>query len=128
MSIRKYVHDPCLIPDGTYVARVKAVRQKAKDGRSWTVVSLEIVQGFWKRRVVFDIIRRHGFSREAVDADGERESSLVGLSAAMGKPDRACRDLIGRLVEIDVGSQWRGDLQRQSNRVRAYRWTRQFLH
>jgi hypothetical protein len=115
-----------LIPDGTYVARVKAVRQKAKDGRSWTVVSLEIVQGFWKRRVVFDIIRRHGFSREAVDADGERESSLVGLSAGQRKHDRACRQMIGTLVEVEVGSQWRGDLERQANRVRAYRWTPQF--
>ena len=126
MSIRKYVHDPCLIPDGTYVARVKAVRQKAKDGRSWTVVALEIVQGFWKRRVVFDIIRRHGFSREAVDADGARESSLVGLGAGQRKHDRACREMIGALVEVEVGSQWRGDLERQANRVRAYRWTPQF--
>lgn len=56
-----------------------------------------------------------------------RETSLVALSAAEGKPDRACRDMIGPLVEIDVGSQWRRDLERQSNRVRAYRWTPQFL-
>ena len=128
MSFRKYVQDQLLIPDGTYLARVQAVRQKAKDGRSWTVVGLEIVQGFWKRRIIFDILRRNGFSHEAVDADRARETSLVALSVAKRKPDRACREMIGTLVEIDVGSQWRGDLERQSNRVRAYRWTPQFLH
>lgn len=126
MSIRKFVHDPYLVPDGTYIAWVKAVRQRAIRGGTWTVVSLEIAEGFWKRRVVFDIIRRDGFSPEAVHADRGREASLAGLYPRNPKHSRACRELIGMLVEIEVGSQWRGDIECLSNRVRCYRRTRQF--
>jgi hypothetical protein len=71
MSIQRYVQDPYLIPDRSYVARIKAVRQKAKDGRWWTVASLA------RRRSRSRKSRKSGLSRPQGSAPfvGDRRGS-----------------------------------------------------
>ncbi len=127
MSIRKYVDDRYLVPSGRYLGRIHAVSQKCKDGRSWTVIAVEIADGFFQSRLVFDIIRRSGFSKEAVQHDRDREASLVALGGKKRKYTRACRGLVGRLVEIEVVERWRSDLGCTANGIRSYRRTDQFL-
>ena len=121
MSIRKYVKNPYLVPAGTYIARVQAVKQKERQGRSWTVVCFEILDGFFKRRLVYDIIRRKGFSQGAVVADRAREAVLVGFGKPSRTYTRACRAMIDRQVEVEVDIRWREDMERASNWIKTYR-------
>jgi hypothetical protein len=47
------------------------------------VVAVAITDGFFQSRLVFDIIRRAGFSKEAVQRDRDREASLVAQRSWM---------------------------------------------
>lgn len=122
-----FIDNRLLVPDGIYLAHVHAVRQGHSRGSQWTTVALEIAEGFFQKRVVNDfIVRKSATEPIAVAMDRQRELRLVQACQGDGVFSRACREMIGILVKMELVTGWRRDKRVKASRPSDYWETEQF--